>query len=264
MSKILDEAKKIDTVEWIFFEGGEPFLFFPLLNESIKRASKKGFKVGVVTNAYTAVSEEDAELCLRPLIESGLSSLSVSNDTFHYGNNLENPATHAENVARRLGIEASQISIEPPKALRKYFDPKGKGSPVLGGGVRFRGRAVEKLAGNLPLRPWEELCECPDEDLDSPSRVHIDPYGNVMVCQGLSIGNAWITPLSQLFLKYRSAGHPICGPINRGGPAELAEEFGFKPTAGYVDECHLCFLVRKAIIDQFPDYLSPKQVYGLE
>ena len=74
--KVLDEAQKIGTVEWIFYEGGEPFLYFPLLNESIKRASLKGFKVGVVTNAYGAISEQDAELWLRPLAESGVSFLS--------------------------------------------------------------------------------------------------------------------------------------------------------------------------------------------
>ncbi len=63
VTKVLDEAQKIGTVDWIFYEGGEPFLFFPLLNESIKRANVRGFKVGVVTNAYGANSEEDAELC---------------------------------------------------------------------------------------------------------------------------------------------------------------------------------------------------------
>ena len=49
-----------------------------------------------------------------------------------------------------------------------------------------------------------------------------------------------------------------CSPKSKG------PEYGFKPRAGYVDECHLCYLVRKANMGQFPDYLSPKQVYGLE
>ena len=31
----------------------------------------------------------------------------------------------------------------------------------------------------------------------------------------------------------------------------------------YVDECHLCFLARKALLQRFPQYLAPKQVYGL-
>jgi len=263
VAKVLDEAGKIGTVEWIFYEGGEPFLFFPLLNESIKRANAKGFKVGVVTNAYGANSEEDAELWLRPLAESGLSFLNISNDTFHYEEESQNPATIASRVAERLDIETSPICIEPPKALPPSPSEEGKGDPVIGGGAMFRGRAVEKLSGNLPFRPWKELCECPHEDLESPSRVHIDPYGNVQICQGISIGNMWMTPLSELVSNFRPDSHPICGPLIRGGPAELAKAAGVKPETGYIDECHFCYLVRREIIDKYPDYLAPKQVYGL-
>ena len=69
---------------------------------------------------------------------------------------------------------------------------------------------------------------------------------------------------TELVFKYRSNDHPICAPLLRGGPAELAKELGVVPETGYIDECHFCYLARKAIIDKFPDYLSPKQVYGLE
>jgi hypothetical protein len=264
VTKVLDEAGKIGTVKWIFYEGGEPFLFFPLLNESIRRASARGFKVGVVTNAYGANSEEDAELWLRPLAESGVSFLNISNDAFHYGDEPENPATIASSVARRLDIETSPICIEPPKVLQPSSNAEGKGHPVVGGGAKFRGRAVEKLSENLPLRPWNELCECPYEDLESPSRVHVDPYGNVQICQGISIGNMWMTRLSELVSNYRSDSHPICGPLIRGGPAELVKALGVMPKTGYIDECHFCYLARRAIIDKFPDYLTPKQVYGLD
>ena len=156
VTEVLDEAVKIDTVKWIFYEGGEPFMFFPLLIESIRRACSKGFQVGVVTNAYGANSEEDAELWLKPLAESGVSFLNISNDTFHYGEELENPATVALSAARRLGIETSPICIEPHKVVQSST-MEGKGQPVVGGGARFRGRAVEKLGKNLPLRPWNEL-----------------------------------------------------------------------------------------------------------
>ena len=264
ITQVLDEANKIDTIEWIFYEGGEPFLLFPLLNESIKRASKRAFKVGVVTNAYGAISEEDAELWLKPLAASGLSFLNISNDVFHYGEEAVNPATIASSAAKKLGIETSPICIEPPKVIRSSSTTEGKGDPVVGGGAMLRGRAVEKLAKNLPVRPWNELCECPYEDLESPSRVHIDPYGNVQVCQGISMGNMWTTPLSRLVSRYRSDTHPILGPLVRGGPAELAKECGVTPRTGYVDECHFCYSIRKAVIDRFPDTLAPKQVYGLE
>ena len=264
VSDVLDEAEKIGTVEWIFFEGGEPFLFFPLLEESIKRARAKDFKIGLVTNAYSAYSEEDAELWLRPLVKSGLSSLSISNDTFHYGEEQENQASIAYSVAKKLGIESSSICIEPPKILHPSSDEESKGEPVIGGGVKFRGRAVEKLTKGLPLRPFNELKECPYEDLESPSRVHVDSFGNVHICQGISIGNMWEIPLSEIISNYKPDKHPICSPLLRGGPAELARELGVVLESGYIDECHLCYLTRKAMIDQYPDYLTPRQVYGSE
>ncbi len=41
-----------------------------------------GFKTGLVTNAYWATSEEDAELWLRPLHDVRLSDISISDDNF--------------------------------------------------------------------------------------------------------------------------------------------------------------------------------------
>jgi hypothetical protein len=262
--EVLDEAQKTGTVDWIYFEGGEPFLYFPLLNESVRRAGERGFKVGVVTNGYSALSEEDAELWLRPLAESGLAHLDISNDAFHYGEEAKNPAAVAIYVAKKLGIETSTICIEPPKVLHQSSHDEDKGSPVVGGGAKFRGRAVDKLSDNLPLRPWEEMRQCPYEDLESPSRVHVDSFGNILICQGISIGNMWQAPLHELIRNYSSQSHPICGPLIRGGPAELAKVLGVKPEPGYIDECHICYLARREAADSFPDFLCPKQVYGLD
>ena len=223
--------------------------------------------MGIVTNAYGLQTDEDAELWLRPLVESGVSHIDFSNDTFHYGDQPENPAAIAADTAARLGISVSSICIEPPKVIEQPPGTTDKGRPVVGGGAKFRGRAVEKLAKNLPRRPWQELCECPYENLEAPSRVHVDAYGNVHICQGISLGNMWETPLSSLISNYRADSHPICGPLVHGGPAALANALGVplsKHDAGYIDECHLCFMVRKRAIDTFPDQLAPRQVYGLD
>ena len=185
----------------------------------------------------------------------------MRNDIYHYGEDDKNPAATAHAVAKKLRIETSPICIEPPKIL--HPDKADKGRPVVGGGAKFRGRAVEKLAHDLPLRSWKEFNECPYEDLDSPSRVHVDPFGTVHICQGISIGNMWATPLSEIISKYRPIKHPICGPLLRGGPADLLTVSKVEPQAGYIDECHLCYLTRSALIDTYPDYLTPKQVYGL-
>ena len=114
------------------------------------------------------------------------------------------------------------------------------------------------------INRWEEFVECPYEDLVDPSRVHLDSFGNVHICQGISIGNFLEKPLSEIFSSYQPESHPICGALLRGGPASLIKELGLDPEEGYVDECHACYLARREKIDQYPDYLTPRQVYGLE
>ena len=186
----------------------------------------------------------------------------MSDDAFHYGDAKDTPAALAHTAAQALGIDTGSIAIEPPRVEAADGEGAAKGQPVIGGGAKFRGRAVEKLTPGLPLRPWRELAACPYEDLASPSRVHVDPFGNVHLCQGISMGNLWEKPLSALMAAYRPEDHPICGPLIAGGPAALAEALGVAPDEGYVDECHLCYLCRKEKRGNFPDLLTPAQVYG--
>ncbi|MBN1889883.1 MAG: radical SAM protein [Thermoflexales bacterium] len=262
---VLDEAKRIGSIESIYFEGGEPFLFYPLLVESVRLARGAGFQVGVVTNSYFATSEEDAELWLGPLAKLGIADLSLSDDAFHAADLQDNPAKRALRAAQRLDLPVGSICIEEPTVETVAEPAQGKGEPVVGGGVMFRGRAVEKLINEeLPRRPWETFTECPHEELVHPARVHLDPYGHVHLCQGVSLGNAWETPLSQLVKDYDAAAHPICGPLIRGGPALLAKTYDVEHEAGYVDACHLCYLVRRSLLERFPQFLAPRQVYGLE
>ncbi len=256
-----DEMRKIGTISMVYYEGGEPFLYYPLLLEGIKMSHEMGFKTGVVTNSYWALSVEDAELWLKPLLPY-ISDVSVSNDTYHHGEEKENPATKALAALKRLGIPGGDICIEEPTV--DISKTQEKGEPVIGGGAMFRGRAVEKLiTDELPKRHWEEFTECPHEELKDPGRVHPDPFGNVHICQGLSMGNMWKTPLSELVKNYNASTHPISGPLIRGGPSQLVREYQLDLEGDYVDACHLCFEARKALLDKFPEYLAPRQVYGL-
>jgi hypothetical protein len=263
LKKVFNELSKLETIEWIIFEGGEPFLFYPLMYEGIKMAHSMGFKVGLVTNAYWAISEEDAELWLKPLHDLGVSDISVSNDEFHYEDKEASPAKHALNAARRLGMSCGSIRIGKPTIEEGVDKKHAKGKPVIGGGAVFRGRAVEKLIEGLPRRPWQEFTECPYEDLGNPKRVHLDAYGNIHLCQGLSMGNMWDIPLSKVVRQYNADSHPICGPLLKGGPALLAKEYDIPHEAEYVDACHMCYLVRRALLDKFPQYLAPLSIYGL-
>jgi len=264
VKNVLAEATKIGTVTEVYFEGGEAFLYYPLLVESVRAARAMGFEVGIVTNGYWATSTEDAVLWLKPLDEAGLSSITMSDDSFHGGEGEDSPAKAATFAARQLGMPASSICIEEPTVETTEDERGSKGAPVIGGGAMFRGRAVEKLTEGLPRRRWDELTECRQEELEDPERVHVDSFGNVHLCQGLSMGNMWETPLSELVKRHDAGSHPICGPLLRGGPALLAREYGIEHEDGYVDECHFCYVVRRALLDRFPRYLTPRQVYGLE
>jgi MoaA/NifB/PqqE/SkfB family radical SAM enzyme len=126
--RTLAEVVRIGTVERVYYEGGEPFLYYPLLLEGLRAARKSGFEVGVVTNAYWAETEEDAEIWLRPLAEIGMADLSVSDDPLHHGDGSESPARRALRAAERLGIPAGAICTPRPEQ---------------GEGVRFRGRAAD-------------------------------------------------------------------------------------------------------------------------
>jgi hypothetical protein len=259
---ILAEARKIKGVQWIYFEGGEPFLFYPSLLEAIRFARHMDFKVGIVTNAYSAISDDDAMVWLQPLADLGVADLSISDDSFHYGEK-NSPAKCAMAAARKLGIPTSPICIQKPSVEAMPGQNQDKGAPVIGGGALFKGRAVEKLTAGLPRRPSQELIKCPYEDLRSPSRVHVDCYGHAHLCQGLSMGNLWHRSFSELVREYEVDSHPVCGPLANGGPALLAKQYNVDIAGEYVDECHCCYLIRRNLIDKFPEYLGPRQVYGL-
>jgi hypothetical protein len=261
IKEALDEAKKIRSVEWIYFEGGEPFLYYPIMVEGLRIAHAMGFKTGVVTNCYWATDVEDAALWIDPIQKAGIRDLSLSDDEFHHGDVEETPAKRAANAARQLGIPSGSICIDKP-TIKPPQD--GKGTPVIGGGALFKGRAADKLTEGLPTNPLDSFRECSHEELEKPSRVHIDPFGHVHICQGVSIGNMWQTPLSELIAGYNAADHPISDPLVRGGPAELARTYGINPDTDFVDECHACFSIRRALVDQFPDFLAPRQVYGFD
>jgi len=263
LRELLHEIKKIPTIDTVYFEGGEPFLFYAVLLAGLRMVRDAGLQAGIVTNGYWATSLEDAEQWLRPMLDLGIADFSVSDDEFHSAKGDASPGAIAYRAAKKLGFPCAKICIGPPTVSLAPDSSGDKGQPVTGGGVLFKGRAAEKLTAGLPLRPWRELITCPHEELANSERVHVDAYGNVHVCQGVSIGNMWSTPLSELVRDYDASKHPIMGPLVEGGPARLVERFGVTVADAYVDECHLCYMARKSLLPAFPEYLAPAQVYGL-
>jgi len=260
IKEILSQAKKVGSIENIYFEGGEPFLYYPIMLRGLELAKEHGFSTGIVTNAYWATSKDDAKVWLNPIQSIGVFDFSISDDIYHYDKSEENLAVYAYEAAKELGLPASKLIIEEPK---KGEEIEWKGRPVVEGRVMFKGRATEKLVDDLPKKPWTEFDRCLDEDFSNQSRVHIDPFGYVHVCQGITIGNMKQTLLSEILSNVNLKDHPICQPILHGGPVELVKRYGVNHDDAYVDECHLCYSARLKLRDRFPEILAPDQMYGI-
>lgn len=256
---ILRQAGEAGGVRWIYFEGGEPFLYYATLVKGVEMASSAGFEVGIVTNGYWATSREDAINCLRPFAPS-IKDLSISSDLYHYNQKLSQYALNAAQAAEVFHIPVGIISIAQPE-----FGAIGVQGQLPPGesAVMFRGRAAAKLAQHAKLQPWDSFSECPFEDLRDPGRVHLDPLGYVHICQGISLGNIYQTPLPEICARYDPQAHPITGVLLNGGPAEFVRRFQLPPAEGYADACHLCYSARCMLRHRFADYLLPDQMYGI-
>ncbi len=255
INELLDEAKRLGTVKWIWFEGGEPFLYYQIMLKGLRKAAEMGFKIGALSNAYWATCIEDALEWLRPLAKIGVASLGLSSDPYH-GEDIE-----AERV--KNGVEAAiRLGIPVDIMATVKLPEKLAGLPSGVGELMYRGRAAEKLLEEAPRNAWNEFKECPYEDLANPERVHVGPLGYVHVCQGLTIGNAWQSSFSEIIRSYDHPNHPVIQPLVEGGPTALVRKFCLLHEKEYSDACHLCYSARLALRKRFPQLLSPDQMYG--
>ena len=117
LRELLREIEEIGTIDTVYFEGGEPFLFYAILLDGLRMVRDAGLQAGIVTNGYWATSEEDAEQWLRPLLEVGISDFSVSDDEFHSSKGDESPGAIAYRAAQKLGLPCAKICITAPAIL---------------------------------------------------------------------------------------------------------------------------------------------------
>ncbi len=260
LREILRQGKRLKTVKSIFFEGGEPLLYYPILLKGVKMAAEMGFKVGLLSNGYWATNVEDATEWLRPF--AGLiDGISVSTDLFHYSEKVSRQAKNSRTAAKKLGIRIGFLQIAQPEETEAA---KRIGQLPFGwSSVMFRGRAAKNLVDRVRHKGWQQFTKCPYENLRDPGRVHIDPLGYVHLCQGISMGNLFKTPLSRLSREYDPDSHPVTGPLLRGGPVELVKRYGLSHKKAYADACHMCYETRLALRSEFPEVLAPDQMYGV-
>ena len=257
---ILQQAKDLGTVSSIYFEGGEPFLYYATMLKGVQEAASMGFRVGIVSNGYWAISEEDALAWLSPF-RGLIQDLSISSDIYHWFEKLGGFVKNIEKVAEELEIPIGVISIAQPEdvnaAAAKGTLPPGES------GIMYRGRAAVNLTPKAEKHPWEQFAECPYENLVEPGRIHLDPLGHLHICQGISLGSMFETPLSEICAQYDPESHPIIGPLLKEGPVGLVKRYTLEHEEKYADACHLCYAARLALREKFPEILTPDQMYGV-
>lgn len=239
----LIESAEGEGVSAIAFEGGEPFLYYPILQHGVRCAQQLGLKATVVTNGVWAITQDEAVRWLRPLTELGSLGIAISTDDYHGGQEEARRAEMAAAAARILDLEPVFFRTAPEN-------------------VMFRGRAAEELTDEVEHRNWEEFNECPHESLLDPARAHVDALGYLQLCQGLCPGRTGDKSLSELLDPEQLAAHPLIPVIDSDGPAGLVREFDLPLKGEYADACHLCYRARAELRGEFPQYLGPPRVYG--
>jgi hypothetical protein len=257
---VLKEAKTVSSIDSIYFEGGEPFLYYPIMLRGVQKAASMDFQVGIVSNSYWATTEEDALEWLTPF--TGLiQDLSISSDLYHWDEEVSEHVRNALAAAERLDIPVGTISIAQPESSdpEKAFGQLKYGESA----IMHRGRAAIELIVKASQHSWDRFTECPYEDLCDPKRVHVDYLGNLHVCQGISLGNIYDAPLFEICREYDPDKNPITGPLAKCGPVELFRHYNLPHKESYADACHLCYEARRALRERFPNTLTPDQMYGV-
>ena len=258
LEHILGQAEKLGTIEWIYFEGGEPSLDYEQLCSAVHMARERGFRTGIVSNACWATTQAEALQWLQPFA-GVIEDLSVSDDVYHGSTEGPPNTLIARRAAEQLGIPVDFISVAEAE-VHAGPDRLAAGEST----VLYRGRAAEKLAPHVQQNPWNQFTKCPWEDLRHPGRVHVDAFGNLHICQGISIGNLLERSLTEIMHDYDPDTHPVTGPLLAGGPAELVKRYNLQHNDCYADACHLCYLSRCKLRDRFPEVLTPGQMYGTD
>ena len=157
-------------------------------------------------------------------------------------------AARPSSWASLLACSARHTRWRPTAEGERAQLPNGEG------GVMFRGRAAVQTgrAGAGPSL-GRTFTTCPCENLREPARVHLDPCGNLHICQGIALGNLFATPLRDICAAYDAERHPITAALVAGGPAELVRRYELAHEELYADACHLCDAARQALRERFPE-----------
>ena len=271
------------SLRWIVFRGGEPFLFYKTLKRCIEIAHRLGQKkIAVVTSGHWGGNQTNAQKKLLELKTAGLSSIWFSVDAFHQEFVPFHSVHTAINAARTIGFDEIVITSQFLGTVnaRNTFNSRTEEClerlrlpedfTIVRNPIVLEGRASHQLARYLNSKPasLHGKCVLPSwagETLKDPRTIEIDFEGNVSICLGLCIGNAKTESLSEIIRNYDYTKHPIMRLLAENGPHKLTElanttrNFNLRE---FVNECHMCYELRKQLRGCYPESLAPQSCYA--
>ncbi|MBN1117081.1 MAG: 4Fe-4S cluster-binding domain-containing protein [Bacteroidales bacterium] len=268
---------------WQHLSGGEIFIDQKKLKEILKRIRKYFQKnIGLSTNAYWATEIKKTEQTVSELQKIGVTGIAVSADYYHQqqmpetgpGNLVKvisqsSLKTHTYIMGARLaeGIQGAEKINKETELITNRVDG-GAGFPVASATERSigKGSAINiPKKRKIPQGKCTELNTCLGERSPfNPAMVWIDPYGNVMICYGIVIGNVFQTPFREIVENYNVSAIPILEKLDKEGPKGLfseALEQGLIVPEEFYDECDLCYQSRKYLRNLYPEVFKPDECY---
>lgn len=284
--RLLEEALgSLDRpLRWVHFTGGEPLLNVSRLMRLVEKTrALHAADIGIASNGYWGIDAARARIIVDTARGHGVSGICLSIDAFHQVSVMA-----LENAARAVAEAGMSrhswlvVSLLPPDAagaeernqsslaLARSMSER-TGLPVAETPIRSIGRAASLHEGSattpqrIPDGPCRDLATCLGETGPfDPRMIWIDPYGNVMICYGLAIGNLRDASLASLLERYDPHANPVTRTLAEQGPVGLhhmAVEKGLSLEGPFLDECDLCFHSRRALRAEFPKTLLPDECY---
>jgi len=277
VAKVLADLNGKQNLKWMHFSGGEPLLNEENLEAVVKTArSQFSGAIGLSTNAYWAASTAVANQKVAWLKSIGVDGIAVSCDAFHQAfRSVEYPARAVKAIeAHQLKkhsyligtlLKDDQKDAGAKNALTRELLRLAKGGTEIPIALP-ENRAIGKGRLHLPeathtqVLPCSELSCCLGQRSPfNPAMIWIDPYGNVLICYGVKVGNILEQDLSEILENYDPQHHVVTQILSGETPDKLGRLVDNADELRFYDSCDACYQLRKMIKGKYPECIGPDE-----
>lgn len=253
---VIDQAKELPSIARDFaVAGGEVFLYWPKLLETIRHAATSGFTPSITTNGFWATTPERARRLIRELVDAGLEKFEISVDQFHQD---FIPIERIKNLlaaAKEVGVPTIMLRCHSTRSQRlddslKALDLSDLvGTVVVCAPVIPMGRALTDIDPELIYAD----AEIPRGSCLNGLVLTINVIGDVFpccagseLCPPLKLGNVLVSPLKAILDE--ASRNYVVQALVRAGPTAFLPVIEASGLAGrlpgrYASICDLCHRV---------------------